>query len=142
MIKEPKEALAEQNILLFDGECILCNGFVRFLLARDKQAKFRFAALQSAIGQKLLLEQHLSTTDMNSVVLIQNNKHYLKSKAALMVLKEFGGVWKLFIVFLLVPRPIRDFLYDIVAKNRYRWFGKMDACVLPSEEEKGRFLGE
>jgi len=142
MSKEPKEALAEQNILLFDGVCILCNGFVRFLLARDKQAKFRFAPLQSAIGQKLLAEQHLSTTDLTSVVLIQNNKHYLKSKAALMVLKELGGVWKLFTVFLLVPRPIRDFLYDIVAKNRYRWFGKMDACILPNEEEKGRFLEE
>ena len=142
MSKEPNEALNDKNILLFDGVCNLCNGFVRFILARDTKAKFRFAALQSAIGQQLLSEQHLSTTDMNTVVLIQNNKPYLKSKAALMVLKELGGVWKLCTLFLLLPRPIRDYLYDIVAKNRYRWFGKMDACVVPSKEKKGRFLEE
>ncbi len=131
----------ERHILLFDGVCNLCNSIVQFTIKRDPTAKFKFASLQSANGQKLLKQFGLSTNDFDSFVYIKCDKYYLKSSAALHVLKELGGIWKLFYVFIIIPKFIRDFFYNIIAKTRYKIFGKLDSCMVPAPELRQRFLG-
>ncbi len=126
--------------ILFDGVCNLCNEFVVFTIRRDPEAKFRFASLQSEIGKSLQEELDIKTTEYTSMVLIDGNKYYVKSDAALRVLKELNGIWSLFYFFIIVPRPVRNFFYDLVAKNRYRWFGRRSQCMVPSPEMKKRFL--
>ena len=129
-----------KNIVLFDGICNLCNGLVRFIIKRDKTEKFKFASLQSEIGQQWLLRFGLAKNEFESFVLIEGDKYYLKSAAALKMLRELGGIWKAFYVFILVPRPVRDFIYDVMAKSRYKIFGKKNTCMIPTPELKGRFL--
>jgi predicted DCC family thiol-disulfide oxidoreductase YuxK len=128
------------SIILFDGVCNLCDGVVQFVLKKDKKARFRFAALQSERGTALLKQFGLSTTNYNSFVLIESGRVYQKSAAALQVLKGLGGVWALLYGFIVFPRPIRDYIYDWVARNRYRFFGKKDECMLPTPEIRTRFL--
>lgn len=127
-------------ILLFDGVCNLCNGFVQFIINRDPKGKFKFAPLQSESGQALLKQFSLPTDDFDSFVLIKDDKYYLKSTATLHVLKELGGVWKLFYSLIVFPRALRDFVYNIVAKSRYKLFGKRESCMVPTDDIKGRFL--
>ena len=128
------------HIILFDGVCNLCNSIVQFVIKRDKKAKFTFASLQSESGQALLNNLGLPTTQFDSFVFIHHNNYFIKSSAALHVLKELGGVWKLFYVFIIFPSPLRDFFYNIIAKTRYRIFGKRDACIIPTPDIKQRFL--
>jgi predicted DCC family thiol-disulfide oxidoreductase YuxK len=128
------------NILLFDGVCNLCNGLVRFIIKRDKKGKFKFASLQSEAGRSLLERFGLPQNEIQSLVLIQNDKYYLKSTAALKVLRELGGFWSTFYIFIWLPQFFRDFIYDIVAKSRYRIFGKLDTCMIPTAELQSRFL--
>lgn len=129
------------NILLFDGFCYLCSGNVRFLIKRDPSQKFRFAALQSEAGKRIC--QTLSPAPpTDSFVLVDGAKYFVKSTAVLKVLARLSGLWPLLYVLMLVPRPLRDALYDWVAKNRYRWFGKKQLCESPSPEFKERFLSE
>ncbi|MGG1675516.1 thiol-disulfide oxidoreductase DCC family protein [Neobacillus sp. NRS-1170] len=128
-----------ERIVLFDGVCNLCNHSVQFILIRDANKAFKFASLQGETGQKLLKQYGLNN-DLNSFVLIENNKPYLKSTAALRVCMNLSGAWRLFPFFLVIPKPIRDFVYDVVANNRYKWFGKTESCLLPSPEWKDRFL--
>jgi predicted DCC family thiol-disulfide oxidoreductase YuxK len=130
----------ENPIILFDGICNLCNRSVQFVLKYDKQKLFRFASLQSNAGQRLLKEYHLSETVFNSFVLIQNGKTYLKSTAALMVAKQLGGVIKILYAFIIVPALIRNGIYNAIAKNRYKWFGKQDSCMMPTPDLQSRFL--
>jgi predicted DCC family thiol-disulfide oxidoreductase YuxK len=130
----------QTSVLLFDGVCNLCIGVVKFTIKRDTKEKIRFAALQSESGQALLKKFGLATNDFDSFVFITGDKYYLRSSAGLYVLKELGGVWKLFYGFIIIPRPVRDFIYKIVAKIRYRIFGKQDNCMVPSPEIKRRFL--
>jgi predicted DCC family thiol-disulfide oxidoreductase YuxK len=130
----------ENSIILFDGVCNLCDGVVQFVLKKDKKARFRFAALQSECGTVLLKQIGLSTTDYNSFVLVEMGNVYQKSEAALRVLKGLGGVWKLLYFFMVIPRPIRDYIYDWIAQHRYRFFGKKDECMLPTPEIRARFL--
>src|SRR4051812_33409473 len=113
----------ENYILLFDGVCNFCNAGVQFTIKRDKKGKFKYAPLQSESGQALLKKLNLRTTDFDTFVLINGNKYYLKSSAGLHVLKELGGVWKLFYALMIFPKPLRDFFYNIVAKRRYKIFG-------------------
>jgi predicted DCC family thiol-disulfide oxidoreductase YuxK len=113
---------------------------VQFVIKRDKNAVTKFASLQSAIGQKILLQHQLSNTEFDSFVYIKNNVVFLKSTAALHLMKDIGGVWKLLYAFIIVPKFIRNFVYDIVAKNRYKWFGKKDVCMIPTVELQQRFL--
>lgn len=129
-------------VLLFDGVCNLCNGLVRFVIKRDVRKRFRFAALQSESGQALLEKFELSGLDNNTVVLIVGDKYFVKSSAVLHVLKELGGVCKLCYALIIIPRPIRDFVYDIVAKTRYRVFGRRDTCMVPSPEVRERFIND
>jgi predicted DCC family thiol-disulfide oxidoreductase YuxK len=128
------------NVLLFDGICNLCNGAVQFIIAHDKKSKFKFASLQSAIGQSLLHKFNLDTENLTSLVLIVGDEYFIKSTAALRILKELGGIWKLFYVLIVLPTPFRDFIYDQIAKERYKLFGKRDACIVPTAELKHRFL--
>ena len=118
---------SNQRILLFDGVCNLCNRIVQFTIKRDPKGRFKFASLQSESGKALLKKFGLPADDFDSFVFINGNNYFLKSTAGLQVLKELGGVWKLFYVFIIVPRAWRDFIYDHIAKRRYRIFGKRDA---------------
>ena len=128
------------KIILFDGVCNLCNSSVNFIIDRDKKNIFKFAALQSESGQKLLDKFGLNQNDFDSVVLVDENKFYSKSTAALKIVKEFPSLWKALYVFIVIPVPIRNFFYDLIAKNRYRWFGKKDSCRMPSPELKNKFI--
>jgi predicted DCC family thiol-disulfide oxidoreductase YuxK len=130
----------ETNILLFDGVCNLCISIVNFTIKKDTKGKFKFAALQSESGQALLNKFGLSTKDFNSFIFISGDKYFIKSSAVLHVLKELGIVWILFYIFIVIPRPIRDFMYSIIAKTRYTIFGKQNTCFIPSPDIKRKFV--
>ena len=127
-------------IILFDGICNLCNGFVQFVIAHDPDRKFKFASLQSDAAQLLLkgLPENQRTTD--SVMLLENGKVYQQSTAALRILQKLSGPWPWLYGFIIFPAFVRDWVYAWVAKNRYRWFGQRDSCMLPTPELKSRFL--
>ncbi len=127
-------------VLLFDGYCNLCNGLVQFVLKKDKRKKFKFTSLQSLSGQALLKNFDLPIEDFNTFVLIIGDKYFIKSTAGLLVAKDLGGFWKLFYVFILIPRPIRDFTYNLIARNRFKIFGKRSVCMAPTAETADRFL--
>ena len=130
----------KKAVILFDGVCNLCNGFVQFVIRHDRRGYFHFAALQSETGRQLLQGVHFSDSAADTVVLIQNGKFYLRSTAALKILRRLSGFWPLAYVAILLPAFLRDFIYIVVAKNRYRWFGKQESCLLPTPELKTRFL--
>jgi predicted DCC family thiol-disulfide oxidoreductase YuxK len=127
-------------VLLFDGVCNMCNHIVIFIIKRDRKATFRFASLQSQTGADMLQQHGLPETDMNTVILMDESHYYTKSTAALHVFKRLGGLWSLLYVFIVIPKPIRDIFYAWVARNRYKWFGKKDQCMIPTPELKNRFL--
>ncbi len=130
-------------IILFDGVCNFCNFWVNFLLDRDKEDKFRFTPLQSEKGEELLKKFNLSTIRLGRIdtfVLIDGDQYYVRSTAALLVAKNLPVLWKSLYIFIIIPRPIRDFLYNLVAKNRYKLFGKREACRIPTPEERSKFL--
>ncbi len=130
-----------KNIILFDGVCNLCNGLVQFVIKRDKKSIFKFASLQSDFGQQFLQQNNLSATTFNSFIYVRNNTILQKSTAALYVLKDLSTLASVLFVFILIPAFIRNFIYDIVAKNRYKWFGKKDECIVPTPALKEKFLG-
>lgn len=127
-------------VILFDGVCRFCNGSVNFVLRHDKSGRFRFAPLQSEAGQRLMAEHGIDLAKTDSFVLIEDGKPYLKSTAALRVARGLGFPWNLLWAFMIVPAVIRNAIYDWVARNRYRWFGKMDACMVPDADMRGKFL--
>jgi predicted DCC family thiol-disulfide oxidoreductase YuxK len=127
------------NIILFDGECNFCNSSVNFIIKRDKEALFRFASVQSDIGREIL-RKHNANMDLDSLILVENHKCYYKSSAVLRICKRLNGAWKLFYFFIVLPGPLRDYFYDLIAKNRYKWFGKKTDCILPSPDRRNRFL--
>ncbi len=126
-------------IILFDGVCNFCNSSVNFVIKRDKKAYFKFAPLQSELAEKLLGKPISEMPD--SVVLIENDKVHDKSTAALMIAKKLDGLWPIFYLLIIIPRPIRDWVYNLIAKNRYKIFGKKDSCMIPDPAIKARFLG-
>ncbi|MEH7072717.1 thiol-disulfide oxidoreductase DCC family protein [Neobacillus drentensis] len=127
------------RIVLFDGVCNLCNSSVQFIIKRDSSGYFKFASLQSETGQELLKKHGLSH-ELKSFILIENDQVYVKSSAALRVCSRLDGAWRIFTISRFLPLIFRDFLYDIIAKNRYKWFGKKESCMLPLPEWKSRFL--
>lgn len=127
------------KIIMFDGECNFCDKSVQFIIRRDPKACYKFASLQSEAG-RTLLKQFQVPVDMDSFVFIDGDQYYTQSSAALRVCKHLKGFWKLAYALLVVPKPIRDYLYGIIAKNRYKWFGKKDSCMLPSPEIRNRFI--
>ena len=131
----------DKKIILFDGVCNLCNNSVQFIIKRDKKDLFRYAALQSEVGQQLVRERGIDTNKVDSIVLIDPGVAYFtKSDGALEIARSFGGLWGLLSVFSWVPTSIRNALYDLVARNRYKWFGKKEACMVPTPELKAKFL--
>ena len=129
-----------QKIVLFDGVCNFCSFWVKFASKRDQHKHLKFASLQSEIGKQLLKQNNISTEELNSVIFIDHNKAYTKSSAALRICRNLDGGWKLLYIMIFIPPFIRDSIYDFVARNRYRWFGKSESCMMPTEEMKDRFL--
>ena len=127
-------------IILFDGICNLCNGAVQYVIKHDAEAVFQFASLQSEAGQKLLQQYNLPQNNFNSFVLIDADKAYTKSTAALKVAKRLKGGIKLLYGFIIVPAFIRNGVYNIIANNRYKWFGKKNECMIPTPSLQSRFL--
>jgi len=127
-------------ILLFDGVCNLCNASVQWVLKRDRKGIFKFAALQSETGQRLLQQFGFSQENFDTVVLVDGEKVFTRSDAPLEIARRLGGLWSLFFVFKIIPRFLRDAVYNWVARNRYRWFGRKEECMLPRPEWKNRFL--
>lgn len=128
------------SIILFDGVCNLCNSSVNFVIDRDSERNFRYAALQSETGQDFLRKHGLNAEDFDSIVLVEGDAFYRKSTAALRIARKLDGAWPLFYAFIIIPPFIRNFFYDIIAKNRYKWFGRMDECRIPTPELKNLFL--
>jgi predicted DCC family thiol-disulfide oxidoreductase YuxK len=133
-------AIGDRVLLLIDGVCNLCNGSVRFILPRDRRKRFVFASLQSAAGQRILERLGLDREEFHTMVLLEGDRTYLESTAALRIFRHLGGLWRLVYGFILVPRPVRDRVYRFIARNRYRWFGRSDQCSLPTPEMEERFL--
>lgn len=127
-------------IILFDGICNLCNSSVQYVIKHDPTALFRFASLQGETGKQLLKQYGLPENELNSFVLILDNKAYTRSSAAIIVAKQLTGITKLLYGFIIVPPFIRNAVYGFIAKNRYKWFGKKDSCMIPTAELKSRFL--
>ena len=130
----------DDNIILFDGVCNLCTSSVRFIIRRDREAVFKFLSIQSELGRTLYSAADFDPDDFNTLVLLTGGRTLARSDAALEIVKQFGGVWRLFAVFHMVPRPLRDWVYGVIARNRYRWFGQHDTCMVPTEDIRQRFL--
>lgn len=127
---------------MFDGVCNLCNGAVQFVIKRDNKNQFLFASLQSEEGKQLLEEHDFPTKKMDSFFLVEDGKVHERSTAALKVLKKLNGFWGLFYGFIIIPKFIRDGVYNIIARNRYQWFGRKDDCMIPTPELKAKFLNQ
>lgn len=133
-------ATVTNPVILFDGVCNLCSSSVRFVIKHDPKKQFRFASLQSAFGQKVLQNFGLPANELNSFILLEEGKIYKKSTGALRLTKKLNGLWPMLYAFIIVPPFIRNAVYSFVAKNRYRWFGKKEACWLPTPELRKLFL--
>lgn len=135
--------LEDHPILLFDGLCNLCNGVTKFVIRHDPSpGRFRFAALQSEAGQRLLRQHGRPSDDLDSFIIIEGvpPRAYVRSTAALRTLKKLGLPWSLLYALIIVPTPIRDAVYRWIARHRYRWFGKRDVCMTPTPDVQSRFL--
>jgi len=131
--------MINKPVILFDGVCNLCSGSVQFILKRDKEKKFLFASLQSAYGQKLLQQFNLPADNFNSFILYQDGKVFIKSTGALKMFSQLKN-WGWVKIFWIIPKFLRDAVYNLIAKNRYKWFGKKEECWLPTPDLKARFL--
>ena len=130
----------DREIVLFDGVCNFCNGTINFVLKRDKKDSFVFTPLQSGPGQEVLKKHNLPLSEFESFILVSEDKVYQRSSAALRIARKLSGGWPLFYVFMILPKPVRDFFYNIIARNRYRWWGKRDECMIPTPELRNKFL--
>ena len=129
-------------VVLFDGPCNLCNGAVQFIIRRDPSKRFRFASLQSAAASQLIARDGPIQPLPDSLVLLDDEGLHLRSTAVLRIARHLSFPWRLTALFLFVPRPLRDWAYDLVARRRYRWFGRQDVCLAPTTEMKTRLLHE
>jgi predicted DCC family thiol-disulfide oxidoreductase YuxK len=127
-------------VILFDGVCNFCNGAVNFVISRDRDGYFKFAALQSAVGEELLDKHRIDKVETDSVVLIEDDKAYLHSSAALRIVRRLPGLWPVLYGLIIVPKGIRDWAYRLFAKHRYRLFGRREECMIPTPEIRTRFL--
>ena len=133
--------MGELSVILFDGVCTLCNGFVRFVIARDPAARFQFGSLQSAAAQRLLASGAAPpVTVPDSLVLVEDGRLWTRSTAALRIARRLAFPWPLAYACIAVPRPLRDGVYDLVARHRYRWFGRQEVCMAPPPGLSRRFL--
>jgi predicted DCC family thiol-disulfide oxidoreductase YuxK len=130
----------EHPIILFDGVCNLCNASVQFIINRDPKAKFRFTSLQSEAGQTLLKKFDLADQSLYSVMLVRDGKMHDRSRAALEIARGLSGLWPLMYVFIIVPPFLRNLVYDWISRNRYKWFGVRQECMMPTSNMKARFI--
>lgn len=131
----------QKKIILFDGVCTLCNKVVQWIIQRDTKDVFRYAALQSDAGKQHMAERGITPAAIDSILLIEPGVAYFtQSDAALRVAQELGGLWRVLALFRWIPKPIRDAVYNFIAKNRYKWFGKEDACMRPTPDVQAKFL--
>lgn len=126
-------------VILFDGVCNLCNSSVQFVIKHDPKKKFRFASIQGDYGQQVLKKFHLPPDSLNSFILLEDNQIYTHSTGALKVAKQLSGAWPMLYAFIIIPPFIRNAVYQFIAKNRYKWFGKKETCAIPSPELKALF---
>ena len=131
---------AQQPVILFDGICRFCHASVQFVIKRDSKQRFRFCPLQSERGQQLSTQLGIENTDLTSMILVENNRSYRKSTAALRIARQLKMPWPLLYAFIIVPSFIRDAVYDFIGRHRYQWFGKFDQCWIPDDETRERFL--
>lgn len=137
----PKTIQENKKIILFDGVCNLCNNAVKFIIERDREDVFRFASLQSEIGKKLTSERGINTSEPHSIILIEPGvAYYQKSTAAIEISKHLSGSYSLINYLKFLPEGLRDMGYDIIADNRYKWFGKKESCMLPTHDLQAKFL--
>lgn len=130
-----------KKIILFDGVCNLCNTSINYVIDHDKQDIFRFVSLQSDLGETIQEYLGIENKSLDTIILyVPNEAYYIKSTAAIKIINEFLGFWKLMQVFLILPSPIRDLVYNYIAKNRYKWYGKQESCRIPTPELKAKFL--
>lgn len=132
--------MKEETVIFFDGVCNLCNRAVQFVIKHDPKGHFKFASLHSDYAKKYLRQFGDSAPEMYSLILIENGRIYHKSTGALRIARHLSGFWKLGWIFLIVPRFIRDGVYDYIARHRYKWFGKRNECMIPNPEIQQRFL--
>jgi len=136
----PEGVPEDHPVVLFDGVCNLCAGSVKFLIERDPEGVFRFAPLQSAVAEQLLADHEIDPSALDSVVLVEDGEVYTKSDAVLRAARHLGGIYRLLPPFGVVPRRLRNAVYDFVAARRYGWFGKKDQCMMPTPDISSRFL--
>ena len=129
-----------KSIILFDGACNLCNNSIQFIIKRNKKQNLFYTSLQSDASQDILLQFQIEKVNFDSIILVENGKIHQKSTAILKISRHLKGGWKLCYGFIIIPKCIRDYLYTIIASNRYKWFGKRESCMIPTEELKSRFL--
>lgn len=128
------------KLVLFDGVCNLCDSIVNFIIKRDPKKKLKFTSLQSEIGESILLEYGYRADSLSSIVFLSGGKAFTKSRAVLEIMRHLPACWPLVYAFIIVPPFIRDWLYDFIAKNRYKWFGKVESCLLPTADLNSRFV--
>ncbi|AKP76975.1 MULTISPECIES: thiol-disulfide oxidoreductase DCC family protein [Priestia] len=131
-----------KHLILFDGICNLCNSSVQFIIKHDEQALFSFASLQSDFGKQQLASHGLLPEQLDSIVYIHGKQRYIKSTAALKIAKRLDGPVKFLYALIIIPAPIRDIVYNWIARNRYKWFGKQQHCMLPTSDTKKRFVDD
>ena len=130
---------SKHKVILFDGVCNLCNSSVNFVIRNDKKDVFKFAPIQSDFGKIALKKHHINSKDTDSIILIDDDNYYIKSSAALYIAKNLSGAYPLLFCFMLVPKFMRNWVYDVVAKNRYKWYGKKENCMIPTPELIDKF---
>ena len=127
-------------VVLFDGVCNLCDASVHFIIDRDPASIHAFASLQSPVGQELSRRFELPTSDPGTLILVEGNRHFVRSTAALRIARRLRQPWPLLYGLMIIPRSLRDAIYNLIARNRYRWFGRRDSCRVPTPETAARFL--
>ncbi len=130
----------EGSIIIFDGVCNLCNGFVQFVIRNDKSGKFKFASLQSSSAEKILKTFNFPIDRLKTIILVEDSKIYLRSGAVLKIARQLDGIWKISVLLYVFPSFISDAVYNLISKYRYKLFGKKDSCMIPTPELKSRFL--
>ena len=138
---EMKKLDVDKKIILFDGVCNLCSSAVQFIIEHDKKDIFRFVSLQSELGQEITTYLGISSANLDSIILYQPGyAYYYKSQAVFEIAKELGGIYSISTIFSVLPSSITDYLYDYIAKNRYKWYGKKEFCMIPTNDIKAKFL--
>ena len=138
---EMKKLAVDKKIILFDGVCNLCSSAVQFIIEHDKKDIFRFVSLQSELGQEITTYLGISSANLDSIILYQPGyAYYYKSQAVFEIAKELGGIYSISTIFSILPSSITDYLYDYIAKNRYKWYGKKEFCMIPTNDIKAKFL--